>query len=206
MAKSNNQLPSLKQLASTKTKIPGASSLANLESSSPIGSSRPGRSRDTTSSSFSGKITTSGLRFGNPSSSGTSTSTSSSEWSNLLKKTASGGISSALGGGLKDIGGIASIVSGFIGLFSGGKSAPPPLVRYQSPTQQNQTAFIGSTTGPANWADSGTSSHNTASTAIYASNPESNTQSLQYSSTQIAQAVKQALLQSSSLNDVIAEI
>src|SRR5262249_30656600 len=133
MAKSNNQLPSLKQLASTKTKVPGAGSLANIESSSPIGPSRPGRSRDATSSSFSSKITTSGLRFGNPSSSGTSTSTSSSEWSNLLKKTASGGISSALGGGLKDIGGIASIVSGFVSLFSGGKSAPPPLVRYQSP-------------------------------------------------------------------------
>src|SRR5882724_8627392 len=107
MAKSNNQLPSLKQLAGTKAKVPGA---ANLESTPAIGSSKPGRSRDATSSSFSSKINTSGLRFGSPSSSGTSTSSSSgSQWSSLLKQTASGGISSALGGGLKDIGGIASI-------------------------------------------------------------------------------------------------
>ena len=123
-----------------------------------------------------------------------------------MKQTARGGISSALGGDLKDIGGIASIVSGFIGLFGGGKSTPPPLVHFEAPASQNQTAFVGTTTASAKWVESGTSAHATSSTGIYASGQEPNVQSLQYQSAQIAQAVKQALLNSSSLNDVIAEI
>jgi hypothetical protein len=207
MAKSKNQLPGLKPLASTKTKVPGAGSLAQLESTPAAGSSRPGRSRDTALSSLTGKIASSGLRFGGSPSSGTTTSSGAgSQWANLLKQTARGGISSALSGKFKDIGGIASIVSGFISLFSGGKSAPPPLVHFEAPASQNQTAFIGSPTAPAKWAESGTSSHGASSKGIYASSQEPNVQSLQYQSAQIAQAVKQALLHSSSLNDVIAEI
>lgn len=207
MAKSKNQLPSLKQLASTKTKVPGAGSLGALESTPAIGSSKPGRSRDSTLSSLTGKIATGGMRFGGSSSSGTTTSSGTgSQWTNLLKQTARGGIASALGGGLKDIGGIASIVSGFIHLFGGGKSAPPPLVHFEAPASQNQTAFVGSSTGPAKWVDSGTSAQGTLSKGIYASGPEPNLQAFQYQSAQIAQAVKHALLNSNSLNDVIAEI
>jgi hypothetical protein len=205
MANSKNQLPGLKQIASTKTKAPGLGSLAQLDSTPAAGSLKPGRLRDAALSSLTGKTNASGLRFGGSSSSGTSSPATGSQWTNLLKQTASGGISSALGGGLKDIGGIASIVSGFIGLFGGGKSTPPPLVHFEAPASQNQTAFVGSATGPANWSESGTSAH-TSSKGIYASGQESNVQSLQYQSAQIAQAVKQALLNSSSLNDVIAEI
>jgi hypothetical protein len=205
MANSKNQLPGLKQIASTKTKAPGLGSLAQLESTPAAGSLKPGRLRDAALSSLTGKTNASGLRFGGSSSSGTSSPATGSQWTNLLKQTASGGISSALGGGLKDIGGIASIVSGFIGLFGGGKSTPPPLVHFEAPASQNQTAFVGSATGPANWSESGTSAH-TSSKGVYASGQESNVQSLQYQSAQIAQAVKQALLNSSSLNDVIAEI
>lgn len=207
MANSKNQLPGLKQPASTKTKVPGIGSLAPLESTPATGTFRPARSRDTTLSSLTGKINATGLRFGGSSSSGTATSSAAGgQWANLLKQTARGGISSALGGGLKDIGGIASIVSGFIGLFSGGKSAPPPLVHFEAPASQNQTAFVGSSTAPAKWAESGTSAHGAAPKGIYASGQDPNGQSLQYQSAQIAQAVKQALLHSSSLNDVIAEI
>jgi hypothetical protein len=206
MANSKNQLPGLKSPASTKTKVPGIGALTSLESTPATGTFRPGRSRDTSLSSLTGKINATGLRFGSPSSSATATSSSSgSQWTNLLTQTARGGVSSALGGGLKDIGGIASIVSGFIGLFGGGKSAPPPLVRFEAPASQNQTAFVGSTTGPARWLDSG-AAHSASSKGIYATGSESNVQSLQYQSSQIAQAVKQALLNSSSLNDVIAEI
>jgi hypothetical protein len=205
MANSKNQLPGLKQIASTKTKAPGLGSLAQLESTPAAGSLKPGRLRDAALSSLTGRTNASGLRFGGSSSSGTSSPATGSQWTNLLKQTARGGISSALGGGLKDIGGIASIVSGFIGLFGGGKSTPPPLVHFEAPSSQNQTAFIGSATGPANWSESGTSAH-TSSKGIYASGQESSVQSLQYQSAQIAQAVKQALLNSSSLNDVIAEI
>jgi len=60
--------------------------------------------------------------------------------------------------------------------------------------------------GPAQWSESGTSAHSSSSKGIYASGQEPNVQSLQYQSSQIAQAVKQALLHSSSLSDVIAEI
>jgi hypothetical protein len=206
MANSKNQLPGLKQLLSTKTKVPGIGSLASLESTPAAGTFRPGRSRDSTLSSLTGKINATGLRFAGSSNSGTTTPATGSQWTNLLKQTARGGISSALGGGLKDIGGIASIVSGFIGLFGGGKSAPPPLVHFEAPASQNQTAFVGTTTAPAKWVDNGTSAHANSSTGIYASGQEPNVQSLQYQSAQIAQAVKQALLNSSSLNDVIAEI
>ena len=206
MANSKNQLPGLKQIASTKTKAPGLGSLAQLESTPAAGSFKPGRLRDAALSSLTVKTNASGLRFGGSASSSTTTSSGTgSQWTNLLKQTARGGISSALGGGFKDIGGIASIVSGFMGLFGGGKSTPPPLVHFEAPDSQNQTAFIGSSTGPANWSESGTSAH-TSSKGIYASGQESNVQSLQYQSAQIAQAVKQALLNSSSLNDVIAEI
>jgi hypothetical protein len=206
MANSKNQIPGLKQLASTKTKVPGIGSLASLKSTPATGTFRPGRSRDTTLSALTGKINASGLRFGGLSSSGATSAGTGSQWTNLLKQTARGGVSSALGGGLKDIGGIASIVSGFINLFGGGKSAPPPLVHFEAPASQNQTAFVGSTTAAAKWAESGTSAHDAASKGIYASGQEPNVQSLQYQSAQIAQAVKHALLNSSSLNDVIAEI
>lgn len=207
MAKSKNQLPGLKQLASVNAKIPGIGSLTQLESTPAAGTSRPGRLRDVTLSSLTGKISTNGLRFSGSSSAGATTSSGAgSQWTNLLKQTARGGIASALGGGLKDIGGIASIVSGFIHLFGGGKSAPPPLVHFEAPASQNQTVFVGSATAPGKWADSGASSHSTSSKGIYASGQEPNLQSLQYQSAQIAQAVKQALLHSSSLNDVIAEI
>jgi hypothetical protein len=142
MANSKNQLPGLKQLANAKTKVPVMGSLASLESTPATGTFRPGRSRDTPLSSLTGKINATGLRFGGSSSSGTTSSGTGSQWTNLLKQTARGGISSALGGGLKDIGGIASIVSGFINLFGGGKSAPPPLVHFEAPASQNQTALL----------------------------------------------------------------
>jgi len=206
MANSKNQLPGLKRLASTKTKAPGVASIAPLESTPTAGSFRAGRLRDVSFASLTGKMASSGLRFGGSSSLGTTSSGNGSQWTNLLKQTAKGGVSSALGGGLKDVGGIASIVSGFLSLFRGGKEAPPPLVHFEAPAPQNRTVFLGAATGPAQWSESGTSAHSNSSKGIYASGQEPNVQSLQYQSSQIAQAVKQALLHSSSLSDVIAEI
>lgn len=209
MANSKNQPPSLKRLASTKTKAPGVASIAPLESRPTAGSFRPGRLHDVSFASLTGKMASSGLRFGGSSSLGATSSGSGSQWTNLLKQTAKGGVSSALGGGLgglKDVGGIASIVSGFLSLFRGGKEAPPPLVHFEAPAPQNRTVFLGAAMGPAQWSESGTSAHTNSSKGIYASGQEPNVQSLQYQSSQIAQAVKQALLHSSSLSDVIAEI
>jgi hypothetical protein len=206
MANSKNQLPGLKRLASTKTKAPGVASIAPLESTPTAGSFRAGRLRDVSFASLTGKMASSGLRFGGSSSLGTTSSGNGSQWTNLLKQTAKGGVSSALGGGLKDVGGIASIVSGFLSLFRGGKEAPPPLVHFEAPAPQNRTVFMGAAMGPAQWSESGTSAHSSSSKGIYARGQEPNVQSLQYQSSQIAQAVKQALLHSSSLSDVIAEI
>jgi len=206
MANSKNQLPGLKRLASTKTKAPGVASIAPLESTPTAGSFRAGRLRDVSFASLTGKMASSGLRFGGSSSLGTTSSGNGSQWTNLLKQTAKGGVSSALGGGLKDVGGIASIVSGFLSLFRGGKEAPPPLVHFEAPAPQNRTVFLGAAMGPAQWSESGTSAHSSSSKGIYARGQEPNVQSLQYQSSQIAQAVKQALLHSSSLSDVIAEI
>lgn len=206
MANSKNHLAGLTRLATTKTKTPSVAWIAPLQSTSTAGSFRPERLRDVSFASLTGKIASSGLRFSGSSKLGKTSSGSGSQWTNLLKQMASDGISSALGGGFKDIGGIASIVSGFLSLFRGGKEAAPPLVHFEAPAPQNRAVFLGPATGPAQWSESGTPAQRSSSKGIYASSQEPNVQSLQYQSSQIAQAVKQALLHSSSLSDVIAEI
>ena len=162
------------------------------------------------------KVTSSGISFGSPSSSASNTSNSSgSEWGNLLKQTTSGGISSFFTGTFGSVGGIGCLISGIVGLFGGGgKSTPPPLVRFQRPTSQQQTVYVNSESTAVyqgSVVDSSTSSR--MNTGIYSTSaPMSNTEYasngewLQQQSAQIAQAVKNAILNSSSLNDVIAEI
>jgi hypothetical protein len=105
----------------------------------------------------------------------------------LLEQAASGGLASAFGGsfGLGSITGLGSIISGIASLFGGGKKTLAPLQEFHLPAAQNQTMSVGA---------NGESGTNVTS------------QSLQDHSAQIAQAVKTALLHSSSLNDVIAEI
>jgi hypothetical protein len=200
----NKGIPKVKS-SSTTGSIPSANVLSKAESQGTSGSTKIARPRDTTSPSFGGGNTIGNLRFGSPSSSATSTSQSGSQWSNLLKQTASGGIASALGGGLKDFLGIGAIVSGFVGLFGGGKSTPPPLTRFETPVSRNQTFYTGASANPGVRTDGGLG-HDGAASGVYTSSHAPSSGGLQYQSTQIAQAVKQALLNSSSLNDVIAEI
>ncbi len=149
-----------------------------------------------------------GIKFGSPSNNRTTASQGTSEWANLLKQTASGGISSAFGGGLLNaIGGLGGLVSSIAGLFGGSKKAEAPLTLFQLPNSQAQTVFVSSKTA-------GSASLNTSSGGVSgSSNALSSTtgqgvqsQTFQHQSAEIAQAVKQALLNSSSLNDVIAEI
>jgi hypothetical protein len=97
-----------------------------------------------------------------------------------------GALSSAAGFG----GGIASLFSGLASLFGSGKTAPPALAAYQLPTSQDQTISTGSTV---------------ATPGVYGG-PLASTPFSSQSSGQVVQAVKQALLNSSSLNDVIAEL
>jgi hypothetical protein len=174
-------------------------------------------SGDTKQNSITGNITLHAIQFGKPSESSSKTSsTSGGEWTNLLKQTASGGITSALSGGLGSIGGLGSVISGIVNLFGGGggKKTLPPLVDFQLPSSQEQTVYVGSkgssvyqgnvapgASGPA----PGVGLYSNAGQLQTGGSPP-NAQWIQEQSGQIAEAVKNALLNSSSLNDVIGEI
>jgi len=149
------------------------------------------------------------IQFGSPSSTRTSlSSTTGTGWSKLLTQTASGGLASALGGGLGSIGGLGSLVSGIVGLFGGGsKSSLPPLERFQLSASQTETVYVSSKTISGQDAAMGQTAAKNG-VGIYGSGggQASTAANPSYDTGQIAQAVKQALLNSSSLNDIIAEI
>jgi hypothetical protein len=222
VAKRENNLSGLlSQLSSQKIDDQSVSKLltpTNIVSSSQGSSqkaTKPPGLGDTRVSSMSAKTVPTGISFGSPSNNRASTSQSGSEWASLLTKTASGGVASAFGGGgLSSIAGLGGLISGIVSLFGGGKSAPPPLVEFQLPASQTQTVYVSSN-GSSVYQGNVTQQEggSKADTPIYtnpgtpqASSSGPNGQSFQYQSTQIAQAVKTALLNSSSLNDVIAEI
>ena len=200
--------PSIQGLntSAASTDVPGqASSSKNPSKSSLVG--------DIKSISLTAKNTPTGIKFGTPSNRTISSSQSGSEWANLLKQTASGGIASALSGGLGSIGGLGSLISGIVNLFEGGGAkTAQPLVRFNLPASQQQTVYLSSK-GSTVYAGNTTESVSAPKPAlgIYetttdGSSPIPSGQSAQYQSTQIVQAVKNALLNSSSLNDIIAEI
>lgn len=176
-----------------------------ITAKSAIGSSKPPVSTDLKSQSLStAGNAKAGIKFGSPSSNKAPSSQGTSEWANLLEQTASGGISSAFGGGLLSaIGGLGGLVSSFAGLFGGPQKTQAPLTLFQLPNSQAHTVFVSSKA-------TGNASIETNSGGVSGSSNVSSTtgqsQSLQNQSAEIAQAVKQALLNSSSLNDVIAEI
>jgi hypothetical protein len=134
-------------------------------------------------------------------------------------------VSSALGGGL----GVIPLVSGLMGLFGGGSSEPPPLEKYVQP---NQLDFTGADTPggiedadynqygmPRLYSDATTTSTSQSgslttagATGSGAGSPINVTiqaldsQSFLDRSNDIAQAVRQAMLSSSSINDVINDL
>lgn len=213
MAKSKNNLPRLaKQVSDRRTDLIG-----NAPSGNPEGSAHIGSSGDSKQMSMSVKDTLKGIQFGKPSQSGTKASTTSgSEWASLLKQTASGGIASAFSGGFGGIGGLGSLISGLVNLFGGGggTNTLPPLTEFALPDSQQQTVYVSSR-GTATYQGSVTESsgfsgatggfYNNAG-QMQTSGASPNSQWIQEQSGQIADAVKSALLQSSSLHDVIAEI
>jgi hypothetical protein len=156
------------------------------------------------------------IQFGKPSqSSSKAASSSGSEWTNLLKQTASGGIASALSGGFGGIGGIGSLISGIVNLFGAGsgKTTPPPLVEFQVPNSQQQTVYVSSKASSVYQGNAVQANGPATGAGVYGktgqrqtSGSSPNAEWVQEQSSQIAQAVKNALLNSSSLNDVIAEI
>jgi hypothetical protein len=173
----------------------------------------PGSSKNAKLLTIDAHVMPTSIHFGSPSSTKTASSESGSEWSNLLKQTVSGGVASVLGGGMGIIGGLGSVVSGLVSWFGGGsKSSPPPLVRFQLPASEEQTVYAGtkgSTVYEGSAVESTSASGSTS--GIYSASPAPSTSGMsavssQYQNSQIIQAVKNALLNSSSLNDVIAEI
>ncbi|MBV9301367.1 MAG: hypothetical protein JOY53_04560 [Acidobacteriaceae bacterium] len=163
---------------------------------------------DTRRASMGGKVTPEGIKFGRPSSSSQKASSSGSEWTNLLKQTASGGIASAFTGSFGGIGGLGSLISGIVGLFGGGaKSTLPPLVEFQLPASEQQTVYV-SATGNSVYQGNAVQSSGIGGSAGGSQNSGSgpDTYWIQAQSAQIAQSVKTAILNSSSLNDVIAEL
>ena len=210
MARSRNGLSRL--LSQTSSKSFDGRSLSrllepiNLVSQLESGSksTRIPASGDSTRLSLAGKSAPTGIQFGRPSRTSSSSSQSSSVVTGLLKQTLSGGLASFLGGGLGSITGLGGLVSGLTHLFGGGKSTPPPLVEFQLPDSNEQTVYVsskGSTTYQGTSVEQAAGS--SRGTGAYIN---SNPAGLQYQSSQIADAVKKALLNSSSLNDVIAEI
>jgi hypothetical protein len=152
------------------------------------------------------------IHFGTPSSTRTSASASGNSWSKFVTQTASGGLGSALGNGFGSIGGLGSLVSSLVNLFGGGsKAARPPLVRFGLPDSQSQTVYLGSQTNSVLQGVASEQSIKSDPRPIYASAGAQETNSSGSTSkiadpSAIIQIVKQALLNSSSLNDVISEI
>ncbi len=121
------------------------------------------------------------------------------------------GLASLLGGGF----GISSLIGGLSDLFGGGSSAPPPLMPFlMPPSVQFQGGIDGSWGGgltAADWGQngiprsvaSGSGSQAQAGPQVTVSVNAMDTQSFLNRSSDIAAAVRQALLNSNSLNDVI---
>lgn len=194
-----NQLTNVKIDGQSVGKLLSPTSLVTKAQAGAEKSAKPPSEGNAKASSFSAKTGATGIIFGSPSNSRASTSQSGSEWANLLTQTASGGVASAFGG-LGSIAGLGGIIAGIAGLFGGGgKSTSPPLVSFQLPTSQTQTVYVSSNATKTSGAVY------TSSPTPQASSSGAN-QSFQYQSAQIAQAVKTALLNSSSLGDVIAEM
>lgn len=195
----------------TGTKVSGLSLPTSLKPTTPSGLSDTGSGKVGKVPSFGDRRTLSlgtttsptAIRFGRPSNSKTSVAQSGSAWTTLLKQTISGGASSGLAGELSSLGGIGGLFSGIVGLFtSGKKSSPPPLVDFQLPSSVSKTVYVRS--GGLSMREGNSSDSPVAS--VTQSRQVDGSQHLQYQSAAIAQAVKTALLNSSSLNDVIAEI
>ncbi len=171
-----------------------------------------GRLSDIRASTISGSTEAKGIQFGGPSSTRSSSTSTQSGWSKLLTQVATNGAASAFGSALGSIGGLSSLISGIFHLFGGGssKATLPPLVRFQLPTSQTETAYIGAQSRTVLQGAATEQSIRSSTQPIYApaeTHKTANTSSsVTYDTAAITQAVKQALLNSSSLNDVIAEI
>lgn len=162
--------------------------------------------------SLAAKMPSLGINFGSAPSSALTSNSSGNHWTDLLKQATSGnGLASAFTAGFGGLGGIGSLVSGIMHLFGGGKKNPPALTPFQLPESQQRTATIGAQSSSAGVSLSMASSEQV--TGVYGTPGDVQNASAGVSSqwfidnsNNIAQAVKTAMLNSSSLNDVVSEV
>jgi hypothetical protein len=147
-----------------------------------------------------GFTSSSPINFGMPSDRKALVSSPSSgpDWSGLAKQVASGGAASLFNSGSMSaaFGGLGSLISGITSLFGGGdKKTLPALQLFQLPDAVNQTVHVQS------GASAGANS-----SAVHVHVQAMDTQSFLNRSNDIARAVKTAMLNSHSLNDVVSEL
>ena len=224
MSSSNSNLSSLVRQFSGSTKntteVTRLVSATALSSQNPsAGESAPGipKANDSRANSIAGEKAPQGIKFGSPSSSSSGSSNSGSTLTSLLSQAGQGGIGGVLSGslGLGGVTGIAGVVSSLINLFGGsGKKTLPPLVEFQLPSSQQETVYLsskGTTLYQGIAVQSVASANSNQGTASQTQQPQVSAGSndaewIKNQSSEIAQAVRGALLTSSSLGDVIAEI
>lgn len=179
---------------STKSGASRASDLTNLVSASiriSKTSTKLAANRELTSLGLQVNPQARSIQFGSPSSSGTTARQGSNGLlSGLLKSNSSSAISGLIGGGLFGFLG-KSLVSGLGDLFGSSTSELDPLVRFELPESQNSTVDVGANRP---------SGQTTATPQVVAGRSYSDRNAL------IIRTVKQALLTSSQLNDIISEI
>jgi hypothetical protein len=156
----------------------------------------PGAARDLIRLGAGAPTSARALSFGSPSDKGNRSPSKTSKgtnWSRLLGSTSSSGISDLLSGGGFLTAGLDYLSGGIASLFGGtSQSQSEPLTRFGLPNTLDQTISVNPVqmTGTANVA------------GLY-TQPS---QLSQASKSAIVQTVKNAILTSSSLNDVIGEL
>ena len=139
------------------------------------------------------------INFGNPSDRKALVSSSGRVWARAISEAevVSGGAASLFNtGSSAAFGGLGSLISGITSLFGGGeKKTPPALQLFQLPDAVNQTVHMqsGSSTG-------------SSGSVVHVHVQAIDTQSFLNRSNDIARAVKTAMLNSHSLNDVVSEL
>lgn len=130
------------------------------------------------------------VNFGRASRAATRTSTSSNNtFSQVVAAVSGGGVGGTIAQSLGFGSTIGSLISGIGDLFGGGKTTPAPLTAYQLPASQSQVISTGSTASiPGTYGGPSTPT------------------AFEQQSGQVVNSVKQALLNSSSLNDIISEL
>jgi hypothetical protein len=190
-----------KRKASSSSRKGSSSSTIDLLKSIHQGSSgptlNPGAARDLNRLRVGAQKTSArALSFGSPSDKGnrsSSTTSNGTNWSRLLGSTSSRGISDLLSGGGLLTAGLDYLSGGIASLLGGvSQSESEPLTRFALPNTLDQNISVNGAqmTGTAN------------APGVYAQS----VQLSQASKSAIVQTVKNAILTSSSLNDVIGEL